>query len=30
MTPNKGPGPQCWDTVFISEVNGARKVKSEA
>jgi len=28
VTPNKGSGPQFWDTVYISEVNGARKVKS--
>jgi len=30
VTPNKGSGPQVWDTVYISEFNGARKVKSEA
>jgi len=28
MSPNKGSvlGPQLWDTVYISEVNGVRKV----
>jgi len=30
VIPNKGTGPQCWDTVYISEVNGAIKVKSDA
>ena len=30
MTPDKDSGFQFWDTVYISEVNGARKVKSEA
>ena len=28
--PNKGFGPPHWGTVYISEVNGARKVKSDA
>jgi len=23
-------GPQFWDTVYISQVNGAKKVKSDA
>jgi len=30
VTCNKGSEPQFWDTVYISEVNGARKVKSDA
>ena len=30
MTPNKGSGPQFWDTVYISEVNGAKKVTPDA
>jgi len=28
--PNKGSGPQFGETVYISEVNEARKVKSNA
>jgi len=28
VTPNKGSGPQFGETVYISEVNRARKVKS--
>ena len=28
VTPNKGSGPPIWETVYISKVNGARKVKS--
>jgi len=27
---NNGSGPKFWDTVYISEVDGARKVKSDA
>jgi len=27
VTPNKGSGPPIWRTIYISEVNGARKVK---
>jgi len=30
MTPIKAVGPQFCDTVYISEVNRARKVKSDA
>jgi len=30
MTPNKVYGPPIWGTAFISEVNRARKVKSDA
>jgi len=30
VTNSKGSGPQFWDTVYISEVNGDRKVKSDA
>jgi len=30
VTPNKGYGPQFWETVYIFEVNRARKVKSNA
>jgi len=29
MTPNKVYGPQFWVTIYISQVNGARKVKSD-
>jgi len=29
-TRNKSFRPQFWDTVYISEVNGVRKVKSDA
>ena len=28
--PNKSYGPQFLDTVYIFDVNGARKVKSDA
>ena len=30
MAPNKGSGPQFGETVNISKVNGAKKVKSDA
>jgi len=30
MTPNKGSAPQVGETVYIAEVNGARKVKFDA
>ena len=30
VTTNKGYGPPIWGTVYISEVNGARKVISDA
>jgi len=30
VTPSKGSGPQFGKTVYISEINGARKVKSKA
>jgi len=30
VTPDKGFRPQFWDTVYITEVNGTRKVKSDA
>ena len=30
VTANKGFGPQIWGTVYISEVNGARNVNSDA
>jgi len=30
VTPDKGSGPQFGETVYISEVNGARTVKSNA
>ena len=30
VTPNKGLGPQFGETVYISEVNVARKVKPNA
>ena len=30
MTPNKGYGPQFGETVYISEVNEAMKIKSDA
>ena len=30
VAPNKGSGSQFGKTVYISEVNGARKVKSDA
>jgi len=30
MTPDKGYGIPMWETAFISEVNRARKVKSDA
>ena len=29
VTPNKGFGPQSGETVYISEANGARNVKSD-
>jgi len=30
VTPNKGSGPQFGETVYISEVNEVRKIKSNA
>jgi len=30
VTHNKVSGPPIWGTVYISEFNGARKVKSNA
>ena len=30
VTPNKGFGPPIWETFYISEVNGAKKVKSNS
>jgi len=30
VTPDKGFGPPIWGTVHIYEVNGARKLKSDA
>ena len=30
VTPNKGYGPQFWETVYIFEVNRDKKVKSNA
>jgi len=30
VTPNKRSKPQFWDTAYISKVNGAMRVKSDA
>jgi len=30
VAPNKGHGPQFWETAYISEVNRAKKVTSDA
>jgi len=30
VTPDKGYVPQIWETAYISEVNRAKKVKSDA